>query len=287
MRHTYSKPLDRSAGGAVLKVPGERAADSPLPEGAEPDIAHSHYSSGAWSRSTTCVPSEMEFTIFVDGRELVTVLCTPTRLTHLVLGFLFSEGVIDVMKDVATMRVCEDDRLADVRLARPDYQPPERRTVGSGCGGGVSLATERHRVESSLMVTPGQVSSLMKQMNRHAELYRACGGVHTSALADAEGLKAIAEDIGRHNTLDKIAGQCLMTGLATRDGLLLTTGRLSSEMLYKAARMGTPVVVSRSSPTDRSISLGRDLGITLIGYARGDRMSVYSHEERVQGARSP
>jgi FdhD protein len=286
MRHTSSKPLNRSAGTAVLKASAERAADGPLPEGAAPDIEFSLYSSESWSRATTCVPREMEFAIFVGGRELVTILCTPTRLTHLVLGFLFSEGVIDGMKDVASMRVCEDDSLADVMLARPGYEPPERRTVGSGCGGGVSLATERQRVDSSLVVTPGQVSSLMKQMNRHADLYRACGGVHTSALADAEGLKVIAEDIGRHNTLDKIAGQCLMTGLSTRDGLLLTTGRLSSEMLYKATRMGTPVVVSRSSPTDRSISLGQELGITLIGYARGDRMSVYSHQERVQGARA-
>jgi len=229
----------------------------------------------------------MEFTIFVDSRELVTVLCTPTRLSHLVLGFLFSEGVIDKMKDVAGMRVCEDDRLADVRLARPGYQPPERRTVGSGCGGGVSLATDRRRVDSGLEVTPEQVLTLMKKMNRHASLYRACGGVHTSALADPEELKVVAEDIGRHNTLDKIAGQCIMTGLPTAGRLLLTTGRLSSEMLYKAARMETPVVVSRSSPTDRSISLGDDLGITLIGYARGDRMSVYSHAERVRGALSP
>ncbi len=286
MRHTSSSASNRPAGAAVLKASAEQAADGTMPEGAAPDIAHSRYSSEAWSRAITCVPREMEFTIFLDGRELVTVLCTPTRLTHLVLGFLFSEGVIDSMKDIATMRVCEDDRLADVRLARPGYQPPERRVVGSGCGGGVSLASDRRRVDSSLVVTPELVSSLMKQMTRHADLYRACGGVHTSALADAEGLKAIAEDIGRHNTLDKIAGQCLMTGLSTRDGLLLTTGRLSSEILYKAARLETPVVVSRSSPTDRSISLGQELGITLIGYARGDRMSVYSHAERVQGALS-
>jgi FdhD protein len=226
----------------------------------------------------------MEFTIFIDGRELVTMLCTPTRLAHLVLGFLFTEGVIDSMKDVAGMRVCEDDSLADVKLSKPGYEPPERRTLASGCGGSVSLATEATRVDSELVVTAGQVSSLMKQMNQHADLYRACGGVHTAALADSDTLKVVAEDIGRHNTLDKIAGHCLMTGISAKDGLLLTTGRLSSEMLSKATRMETPVVVSRSSPTDRSISLAQELGITLIGYARGDRLSVYSHEERVQGA---
>ena len=284
MRQTSSSPSKKADRAAAPKRPAGRVAEGPAPEGAAPAVAHSHYSASAWGRETSCVPREIEFTIFLDHRELVTILCTPTRLTHLVLGFLFSEGVIDSMKDVAGMRVCEDDRLADVTLSKPGYEPPGRRTLASGCGGGVSFAIKGKRVNSGLVVTPGQVSSLMKQLNQHADLYRSCGGVHTAALADVEGLKVVAEDIGRHNTLDKIAGHCLMTGLSAKDGLLLTTGRLSSEMLSKATRMETPVVVSRSAPPDRSISLARELGITLIGYARGDRLSVYTHEERVQGA---
>jgi FdhD protein len=223
----------------------------------------------------------MAFTIYIDDKELVTILCTPTKLNCLVLGFLYSEGVISSMSDVATMRVCEEDSLADVRLSKPGYTPPERRTMASGCGGGVTFATEMKRVDSHLTVTPEEISSLMKQLNEKAELYRFCGGVHTSALCDNSKLLVIAEDIGRHNTLDKIMGECLLTKLPTSDRLLLTTGRISSEMLSKAATMRTPIVVSRSSPTDRSISLAQELGITLIGYVRGNRLSVYSHEERL------
>ena len=113
------------------------------------------------------------------------------------------------------------------------------------------------------------------------ELYRLSGGVHASALSDTKNLLVVAEDIGRHNTLDKIQGECLLRGLSTRDRLLLSTGRVSSEMLLKAARMQVPVVVSRHSPTGRAISLARDLGIALVGYARGSRLSVYSHPERL------
>jgi FdhD protein len=121
----------------------------------------------------------------------------------------------------------------------------------------------------------------MKQLNKKAELYRFCGGVHTSALCNNNSLLVVAEDIGRHNTLDKIMGECLLSKSTTTDMVLLTTGRISSEMLAKAARMETPIVISRSSPTDRSISLALELGITLIGYVRGNRLSVYSHEERL------
>lgn len=113
------------------------------------------------------------------------------------------------------------------------------------------------------------------------ELYRLSGGVHTSALSDNKNLLVVAEDIGRHNTLDKIHGECLLRGLSTKDRLLLTTGRVSLEMLLKTARMQAPVVVSRHSPTEGAISLARDLGITLVGHVRGRRLLVYTHPERL------
>lgn len=257
------------------------ANDEPSIQGAAPDIKYSSFSSGKWTSASTSVPMEMALTIYIDGTELVTILCTPTKLNCLVLGFLYSEGIISGMSDVASMRVCEEDSLADVKLSKPGYVPPARRTLASGCGGGVSFATEMQKVESQLTVRPEEVFSLMKQLNEKAELYRFSGGVHTSALCNNSKVLVVAEDIGRHNTLDKIVGECLLTKLSTADKLLLTTGRISSEMLSKAARMKAPIIISRSSPTDRSISIARKLGITLIGYVRGNRLSVYSHEERL------
>lgn len=250
-------------------------------KGAVPDVVCDRFSDEGWGRASVYVPGEMEFTIYVNGQELATILCTPTKLNCLVLGFLYTEGIISDMGDVASMRVCEEESLADVMLSNPEYKLPTLRRLASGCGGGAVFQTQGQRVDSDLVVTPTKVLSLMKQLQEQMELYRLSGGVHTSALSDTENLLVVAEDIGRHNTFDKIQGECLLRGLSTRDSLLLSTGRVSSEMVIKAAKMQASVVVSRHSPTGSAISLAHELGIALIGYARGSRLSVYSHPERL------
>jgi FdhD protein len=251
-----------------------------MKDGAQ-DTLYDRFSDERWVRTSAHVPSEMELAIYVNRQELATIMCTPTKLNCLVLGFLYTGGIVSSMSDVASMRVCEDESLADVMLANPEYKLPALQTLTSGCGSGVTFTTQAQRVESGLVVTPAEVLSLMRQFQEKTELYKFCGGVHASALADSGRLLLVTEDIGRHNTLDKIQGECLLRGLVVRDGLLLSTGRVTSEMLLKAAKMQTPVVVSRSSPTDRAVLLARDLGIALVGYARGRRLSVYSHPERL------
>lgn len=250
-------------------------------KGVAPDVVCDRFSDEGWVRASVHVPAEMEFTIYVNGQELVTILCTPTKLNCLVLGFLYTEGIISDIGEVARMRVCEEESLADVMLSNREYQLPTLRRLTSGCGGGAGFQTQGQRVDSDLVVTPAKVLALMKQLQEQMELYRLSGGVHTSALSDSENLLVVAEDIGRHNTLDKIQGECLLRGLSTRDRLLLSTGRVSSEMLLKAAKMQAAIVVSRHSPTGNAISLACDLGIALIGYARGGRLAVYSHPERL------
>ncbi len=249
--------------------------------GVAADVVCDRFSDSGWVRTSVHVPFERDLTIYVNLREFVTILCTPTKQNCLVLGFLYSEGIISGMGDVAMMRVCDQESEVDVRLSNPDFEMPAKRKLTSGCGGGATFTIEGQRVDSDLVITPGEVLSLMKKLQEKMELYRFSGGVHASALCDANELLVMAEDIGRHNTLDKIQGECLLEGLSTRDRLLLSTGRVSSEMLLKAAKMGVPVVVSRHSPTGRSISLARELGIALVGYARGSRLLVYSHPERL------
>ena len=250
-------------------------------KGVAPDAVFDRFSGEGWSRASSHLPSEMALAIYVNRKELVTILCTPTKLNYLVLGFLYAEGIISGIGDVASMRVCEEESLADVILRNPEYEPPTQRTLTPGCGGGAAFKTEGQRINSDLAATPKDVLSLMKKLQEQTKLYRLCGGVHASALADTKNLLVVAEDIGRHNTLDKIQGECLLKGLRTRDRLLLSTGRISSEMLVKAAKMQVPVVVSRHSTTGSAVSLARDLGITLVGQARGSRLSVYSHAERL------
>lgn len=245
------------------------------------------FSDDGWVRTSTYVPKEMELTIFINSQELVRVLCTAAKLNCLVIGYLYAEGIIESLSDVLSMRVCEDDSLADVMLSNPDYKMPTLRTLATGCGGGgVFRTTEDQRVESGLVVAPQEVLSLMNKLKDQMLLYQFSGGVHTSALSDSKELLVVAEDIGRHNTLNKIQGECLLRGLSTKDRLLLITGRISSEMLLKAAKMQVPIVISRHSPTGRAISLAKDLGIALVGQARGSRLAVFSHPERLGHSRN-
>ena len=255
-------------------------------KGVTPDIVSDRFSDEGWDKTLGHLPSEMALAITVNRQELVTILCTPTKLNFLVLGFLYIEGIISGIGDVASMRVCEEESLADVMLTNSEYELPTQRTLTSGCGGGTTFKTQGQRVDSDLFTTPKEVLSLMKQLQEQMAMYRLCGGVHGSALSDTKNLLVVAEDIGRHNTLDKIQGECLLKGLSTRDRLLLSTGRVSSEMLFKAAKMQAPVVVSRHSPTESAVSLARDLGIALVGHARGSRLSVYSHPERLRAHRA-
>ena len=249
--------------------------------GVAADVVCDRFSEEKWVRSPAHVPIERELTIYVNLRELVTILCTPTKQNFLVLGFLYSEGIISDMSDVMMMRVCDEESEVDVRLSNPEFELPAKRRLTSGCGGGASFRTDAQRVESDMVIAPGEILSLMKQLQERMDLYQLSGGVHTSALSDTKHLLVVTEDIGRHNTLDKIQGECLATGVSTKDRLILTTGRVSSEMLLKAARMRTPVVVSRHTPTGSAVSLARDLGVALVGRAAGNRLTVYSHPERL------
>ena len=229
------------------------------------------------------VPMEDVVTLYVNGQPLVSMMCTPTHLEELALGFLFNEGLIEGLDEVAVLELCGGERCVDVWL-RHDIETPQLRVITSGCSGGTTfedVASTHHRVESDLRVTPQQVTQLMHEFLRATALYRRAGGVHGAVLAEGERLLCAAEDVGRHNALDKIAGRCLRQGQPTQNRVLLTTGRVSSEMVSKVARMGVPIIISRTSPTSLSIQLAQAWSITLIGYTRRRSFRVYAGAERI------
>ena len=255
------------------------------------------------------VIAETPWVLYVDGKELLTFMCSPVRLHALALGFLRSEGLIETLSDVwqlkvyleenrvylffpeagldqeLTMQTCEEATGAiDVRLRRAAPTRTERRILTSGCGGGVTfddLRGDRPALHSSLRISAPQILDLMRALNHSATLYRTSRGVHTSALAEGDRLLVLAEDVGRHNTLDKIRGECLLADISTRDRILVTSGRISSEMISKARKMEVPIVISRTSPTGMSVRLAEQWGMTVIGYVRPPRLRVYTHAERV------
>ncbi len=184
----------------------EKSAEGALIEGVAPSVISSLYSGKKWLGAPTCVPGEMALTIFVNNQELVTVLCTPLKLNCLVIGYLYSEGIIASIQDIASMRICEEEPIADVRLTK-EFAVPPRRTLTSGCGSGISFGAQVERLNSDLVVTPEEILALMKQLYQQQSLFQQCGGIHCSALCDRKQILVLAEDIGRHNTLDKILGE--------------------------------------------------------------------------------
>jgi len=229
------------------------------------------------------VPAEEQIVLTVNAVDLVGLMCTPALLEELALGFLYNEGLVEGVEEVADVRLCGSGRCVDVWLYK-DIPPLAMRTVTSGCSGGTTfenLVEVRRPVVSGLRAAPEQVAALMRRLQGAAVLYRQAKGLHVSALAEGTELICVAEDIGRHNTIDKLAGICLRRGLPMEGRILVTSGRVSSEMLGKAARMGVPMIVSRTSPTSLSVELARAWGIALIGYARGRHFRVYAGKDRL------
>ena len=228
---------------------------------------------------------EAPVSLTVNGQVWLTFMCTPRQLEALAVGFLFNEGVIDNFSEVADVRVCEHGDNVDIWLNH-SAEKPENWTRTSGCGGGQTTtgATLKFRLgdrQKKLVLKAEQIPTLLAMLDNDQTLYRQTGGVHTSVLSDGEKRILAAEDIGRHNSLDKLAGQMLMDRIQPNASAILTTGRISSEMMQKSIRLGASVVISRTSPSSMSVSLAEQAGVTLIGYAKRHRFNVYTHSERV------
>lgn len=249
-------------------------------------IHYEKYEFRKWESLDAETIVEAPVSLTVNGQVWLTFMCTPVDLEAMAVGFLFNEGIIDKMDEVVDVRVCEHGDNVDVWLNRSVEQPTSWRRT-SGCTGGVTAVDALARLDVSFggdrpRVPPETIGHLVEQLFDSQSLYRETGGVHTSALSNGEKLVIVAEDIGRHNTLDKIAGLCLMNDIQPETRILITTGRISSEMLQKAARMDVPILISRTSPSSLSIEMAERYGITLIGYARKHRFNVYTDPQRVK-----
>ena len=235
------------------------------------------------------VVKELPLTIVLNGRELVTLLCLPANLKYLAIGFLLSEGLLRNRNDIKS--IIDDEQRGIVRIETiTDLNGEEeqvfKRIITPGCGRGAAFysaadAAGMNEVKSELQVNGAEILELMSNFQHRSETYRSTGGVHSAALCDNKNLNVFSEDIGRHNAIDKIFGQCLWEGIPTTDQIILTSGRISSEIVIKIARNNVPILASKSAPTNTAVKLADLLGITLIGFVRGTRMNVYSQHRRI------
>src|SRR5712671_4147685 len=224
------------------------------------------------------VVREQPLTIHVNGERFVTLLCSPFQLEALVVGYLWMEKVIEDLSEISRIDISEVDGRAEVTLRQPVTLPTER-ILTSGCGGGITFRIDPRlfpRITSDVRVSPADLGNRMHDLLREAVHYHASRGIHGAALADRDRVLMVAEDVGRHNAVDKLMGLALQRGIPTTDRILLSTGRVSSEMLLKAARMGVPVIASRTSPTEMAVALAEQLGVTVVGYLRGESLNLYA-----------
>jgi FdhD protein len=241
------------------------------------------YEDSRWQEVEGAITEEILLCIHVNGVELATFMCTPHDPDELALGFLRSEGIIQSLDDVRVLTISEKGTCVDVWLNRSDFEPPSRRIITSGCGGGVTFddLTSRHApLNTHVTITPKQIFERMRELYQIGKLYQATQGIHSSALSDGERLILMAEDVGRHNTIDRLWGKAMKAGIPTKGLVLLATGRISSEMLGKAAKMEVPIVASRTAATSLSIALAQAWNITVIGYVRRNSLRVYTAPER-------
>ena len=224
------------------------------------------------------VVREQPLSVFINGEKFLTLLCSPMQLEALVVGYLWMEKVIADLAEVARVEISAVDGRAEVTLTHAVTLPTER-ILTSGCGGGITFRIDHRlfpRLQSRLRVQAADLGARMKDLFDAGVHYQRSRGIHGAALADSERLLVVAEDVGRHNAVDKVKGEALLRGIPTEERLLISTGRISSEMLLKAARMGVPVVASRTSPTEMAVALAEQLGVTVCGYVRSDGLNVYA-----------
>lgn len=234
------------------------------------------------------MPAERAVTININDAEIATVQATPADLEELAVGFLVSEGLLT---DRAALQGVDVDHKRGLVYVRSDEPVPEdlvyrRRYITAGCGKGVTFASLGHTlgldaVTDGCTVTADELYGLVGQMARGAVQYRDTGGVHACALARDGRVVLVREDVGRHNAVDKVLGRAWLDRVSTEGAVLLTTGRISYEMAVKAAKARVPIVVSRTAVTELAADIAEAVGLTLVGYARGGKLVVYTNPQRV------
>ncbi len=243
---------------------------------------------GAIEKSPAPVATEVPFTILINDREIATLLCTPCDLRELTCGFLYTSGFIKTPGDIHAISLDTTKWIAAVE-AENVFDPSllGKRLYTSGCGKGVMYANihevaYRSPVTGSLTITGAQIAAMAQWLQRCSDLYKSTGGVHTATLSVRGETPAFClDDIGRHNAVDKVIGKALMDTIDLSETILFCSGRISSEILQKARTCGIPIIISRGAPTHQAVLRARDMGITLIGFARGNSFTIYSHEKRV------
>ena len=230
---------------------------------------------------------ESPLTIFINDYQFLTLMILKENLEELITGFLAAEKIIENKQDIKSIKYKYEQTVAMVEI-KGNFSPNnyKKRTLTTGCGSGSTFinledCAQAKEIESNKQYQAEVFTALMFELQQSTKYFQKTGGTHTAALASARKIIYQLEDIGRHNALDKVIGRALLDDIDLKDKIMLTSGRISSEMIIKVLKQGIPFLVSRSAPTDAAVKIARDRNITLIAFCRGQRFNIYSGEERI------
>ena len=242
------------------------------------------------------VTAEAPLTVYINGQEFATVVCSPWEIEYMAVGFLCAEGIVRTREALGDMVVDRDKGIVHVQVQGYEESVAGKvflkRYINSCCGrsrASFYYSTDAmlcKRVTSEARITPERALGLMDLVMNRSAMFKRTGGVHGGLVAPAEtgDVLSFHEDVGRNNVLDRIYGRCFLEGIDLSDKAVVFSGRVSSEIVLKMSKMGAPILVSHAAPTNLGLELADDLGITVMAFARdGERCTVYAHPERVVG----
>lgn len=235
---------------------------------------------------------EYPLTIFLNGKKLATLLCSPENLKALAVGFLRTEGLINTSDDIAAFSLNEEKGIAEVETKNKDAiresffsKKIDLGSIKEQSIDGIDNFLESLNckpVESNAEIHIDKMFEFMKINLDYSEVFKNTGGVHCVALCDENEILVVYEDVARHNALDKVIGESLMKKIFLKDKAVILSGRVSLEMILKAAKLEIPIIISKSAPTSLSVALAKRLNITLVGFVRGNKMNIYTNGYRVK-----
>jgi FdhD protein len=231
------------------------------------------------------VVEEVPIALFVNGRHAMTAMMSPVQLEEFVTGFLFTEQIIKGVDEIESIRI-EKNRIS-VITKNLFKVPGPKKTILSGCGGSVSFidAEKLPKIQSDFTITTTKIEESVKTVLA-SDLHRTTGGIHVVALVTNDAILSVSEDIGRHNAVDRVIGHGLRSGIDFSRTFIVSSGRISSEMVRKCLIANIPRIISRSATTTLSVEIAGKTGLTIVSFVRSGKMNIYSHPQRISGMES-
>ncbi|MCL2752791.1 MAG: formate dehydrogenase accessory sulfurtransferase FdhD [Defluviitaleaceae bacterium] len=244
------------------------------------------YDSEGHREQEDIIVRELRANLIINGELYLSMMCLPEHFEELAVGFMFSEGLIKSYEDIKNINATCTGNIFVFTNEPIRVSKTEGRVVTSGCANGtvnLSFLNEKNlqQLESDITFSYDTIVEMMQKFSKQSPIFIETGAVHSAALLFKDGTEIFFEDIGRHNAVDKLVGTALMKKLPISEGVLLISGRISSEIALKTSRLGIPVLVSQSAPTSMSVAIAEKVNLTLVGFARGRRFNVYTGAFRI------